>query len=421
VTLDDRGRRAARDFRTALDDATRPPAGLGSLERFDRYRRDRERSSRVGVVVVATVVSVAALVLLVRALDPGRRHVPAVVSHAAGVIVVNENVRPNGPDLFRSFTIRPDGTHRTPVGPAGATVCGGNDDPWSPGGSRILCMIFRPDMTVGTATMDADGSNFRPVSARALPANFGCGAWSPDGTRLLCPFTSDWVYTVKPNGTDLVRLSSMRAGEGPSGFAEDGARAYFTVLDAVQHRTLYSVRTDGTGTPRRLSPPGVSVHDNNYFDGVSADASPDGSEVAFAADVTSTEKALYVVNVDGTDEHRLAMPPGINPTSAQWSPDGEWIVFSAEGSASDPTSEVYVIHPDGSGFRAVTSSAEDCGSYAPVWSPDGAHLLFATQCHSGSSVTSTTLEIANVDGTALSKVTDLNSLTAYGWGDPASD
>jgi hypothetical protein len=421
VTLDDRARRAAGDFRAALDDATRPVSGLGSLDRFDRYRRSRARSSRVSVVVLTTVVSVAALVLLMRALHPAHRHVPAVVSHASGVIVVNENLRPNGPDVFRSFTIRPDGSDRTPVGPAGATVCGGNDDPWSPDGNKIVCMVFRPDMTVGTATIEADGSNFRAVSGPGLPASFGCGAWSPDGTRLLCPYTSDWVYTIKPNGKDLVRLSSVRAGEGPSGFADDGARAYFTTLDAVQHRTLYSVRTNGTGTPRRLSPPDVSVHDNNYFDGVSADASPDGSEVAFAADVTSTEKALYLVNVDGTGAHRLATPPDINPTSAQWSPDGVWIAFAGEGSTSDPTSEVYVIRPDGSDFRAVTSSGPGCRSYAPVWSPDGAHLLFETQCGTGSSITSTALEIANVDGTAASKVTDLKSLTAYGWGDPASE
>ncbi len=264
--------------------------------------------------------------------------------------------------------------------------------------------------------MDRDGSDYRVLSEPNLPVSFGCGAWSPDGTRLLCPYTSDSVYTVKPDGKGLLRLTTTSAGEGPSGYANDGSRAYFTVLDATQHRTLYSVKTDGSGGLTALSPPDVSVHDNDYFDGVSADSSPDGSNVVFAADVTKTRNALYVVNIDGSGLHQIETPAAINPTSAQWSPDGGWIAFSGSLPTSDAHDEIFLIHPNGSGLRQITSSSEGCSSYAPVWSPDGTKLLFETQCSGGSTVIPTRLEMANLDGSGLTRIADLNGLTAYGWG-----
>ena len=106
----------------------------------------------------------------------------------------------------------------------------------------------------------------------------------------------------------------------------------------------------------------------------------------------------------------------MNPTSAQWSPDGKWIVFSAGPSTSDGYSEVYLVHPEGSELRQVTSSTDDCASLAPIWSPDGTKVLFETECYSGIRVTSTRLQTVNLDGSGLADVANLNGLTSYGWG-----
>ncbi|WP_230461406.1 hypothetical protein [Sphingobium sp. CAP-1] len=71
----------------------------------------------------------------------------------------------------------------------------------------------------------------------------------------------------------------------------------------------------------------------------------------------------------------------------QWSPDGKWIAFSSDrntkwtghdqGHGWEHTQElsIYVIKPDGTGFRKVASKPGYClGS--PKWSPDGRRIVF---------------------------------------------
>jgi len=96
-----------------------------------------------------------------------------------------------------------------------------------------------------------------------------------------------------------------------------------------------------------------------------------------AADVTNTQKA----NIDGSGLRQIKTPAGINPTSAQWSPDANWIAFSGSDPTSNASSEVHLIHPNGSGLREIALPTQGCSSFAPIWSPHGTKLLFETQCY----------------------------------------
>jgi dipeptidyl aminopeptidase/acylaminoacyl peptidase len=322
VTLDARARRASDRVHDVLDEPAGSSRVRASFDRFERFRSGRERTRRVTAVALAAVVSVTAGALLVRALAPGARHVPATSPPPAGVVVFNQTVEGDTSDDIRSFTVATDGSGLSELGPSGRTYCGDNDDPWSPDGSKILCLIFRSDLTTASATVAADGSAYAEVSNPRLPASFGCSAWSPDGNHLLCPYTSDAVYTIGADGRGLDRLTTVSAGEGPSGYTADGTHAYFSVPDATQHRTLYSVAIGGTHPLVRLSPRAASVHDNPYFDGVSADSSPEGSQVVFAADVSRSLRTLFVARVDDGRAREIRTPAGVNPTSAQWSGRG---------------------------------------------------------------------------------------------------
>jgi TolB protein len=60
----------------------------------------------------------------------------------------------------------------------------------------------------------------------------------------------------------------------------------------------------------------------------------------------------------------------------QWSPDSQTIAFVVNGQDihSDPTSEVYTMHADGTDLSQVTDTGG--ANLDPRWSPDGTQLVF---------------------------------------------
>ncbi len=111
----------------------------------------------------------------------------------------------------------------------------------------------------------------------------------------------------------------------------------------------------------------MRVFDPGFFDQVGANWSPDGSHVTFAAGRLSTGRdktALYVEKANGT-ELRQITPSVLGATSARWSPNGRLIAFTSCCGAP----EAWVVHPNGTGLREVTSPMNGSFSLAPVWSP----------------------------------------------------
>jgi Tol biopolymer transport system component len=97
--------------------------------------------------------------------------------------------------------------------------------------------------------------------------------------------------------------------------------------------------------------------------------SPDGSLIAY----TSFRHGLgeiYVIRPDGTGERRLTTHAA-HDDHAAWSPDGTKIAFV---SSRDGNPELYVMNANGSGQRRVTASPGR--EYYPTWSPDGTRIAF---------------------------------------------
>jgi TolB protein len=92
--------------------------------------------------------------------------------------------------------------------------------------------------------------------------------------------------------------------------------------------------------------------------------------------------ALFGVAADGGHERRLtkekgdpATPRGLFfQTEPAWSPDGKRIAFA---SRRDGPSHIFVMRPNGTGLRRLTSSARD--DEHPTWSPDGTRIAFGRE------------------------------------------
>jgi TolB protein len=134
-------------------------------------------------------------------------------------------------------------------------------------------------------------------------------------------------------------------------------------VDLTQ-RDIYVMNADGSNETRLTSEP---LEDS--FPTWSADS----STIAFttnrdAACFSSSCYSIYVMNADGTDQHLLTGNHG-GDFDPGWSPDGSKIAFI---SYRDGNYEIYTISPDGSGETRVTNNAASDISFA--WSPDSSEL-----------------------------------------------
>ena len=62
-------------------------------------------------------------------------------------------------------------------------------------------------------------------------------------------------------------------------------------------------------------------------------------------------------------------------TSPRWAGSGDWIAFGAQSVNPGAARQLWIVHPDGSGLRAVIND-ESASHAAPAWSPDGGRLAF---------------------------------------------
>lgn len=121
---------------------------------------------------------------------------------------------------------------------------------------------------------------------------------------------------------------------------------------------LYAIDPDGSNLTQ------LTTTDANEW---SPSWAPDGSRIAFVSDGGGIF-SIYLMNPDGSDVTLLT--EGVFPT---WSPDGERIAFDR---IVDNRRSVWVINADGTGEREVTS--HDGYHSGPGWSPDGSHLVYAS-------------------------------------------
>jgi Tol biopolymer transport system component len=363
MTFESRARGAVLDIHRAVEvmemskvtDQKQP----GTVERFDRFRDRKQRNRRIGAILVAGALVVAAIVVVSTNMLGNDQVVPASAPQGRLLYEVYA-----GGDTSALFSIDAAG------GPS--IDLGVDTDPssqWSPDGTRILVTSTAGPAETATpvrpATVAADGSDFRlldGVEDRSL--NLNCTAFSPDGSRLACEGYSDLergVYTVRSSDGGGLRALTDFIGF-PGDFSPDGDQIVFVGDDSGVGSTLgdvdtlYVVGTDGAGL-REITPP------SSVLGFTFASWSPDGDWIVFIG----ADGGLMLVHPDGTGLHRIALGASIDDATggATWSPDGEWIAFAARRvGADDP--DVYLVRPDGTDLRQVTDTP-DVAEFISDW------------------------------------------------------
>jgi Tol biopolymer transport system component len=196
------------------------------------------------------------------------------------------------------------------------------------------------------------------------------------------------LYIANADGTGEHRLlSDSKFLDYDPSFSPDGKWIVFTSeRDGQGQEDIWRVHPDGTGLERLTSD--TTMEDAGVL-------SPDGTKLAYVstkggARTTNiwvmdlkTKKAKNLTG-DGKSAPSETMNSNFRPS---WSPDGQWIAFSSDRGEKWAGAEVgagvghtqplslYVVHPDGSGLRRVTTSSPALSTGEPRWSRDGKTLV----------------------------------------------
>jgi Tol biopolymer transport system component len=243
---------------------------------------------------------------------------------------------------------------------------------WSPHGRRIAFWgIEKGTSRRRVWTVPADGGGRVPVTDSA--SIDWSPVWSTDGRFLY--FVSDRsgsmnLWRVRIDETTGQVLQEPEAVVIPSpwigypGFSRDGRRMIYTTRE--RRSTIEKVALDAAtwtirGTPVQIT---RGVRDLAYVS-----ASPDGTWLVFKT--ADSPEDLFLIHPDGSGFRQITDDPA-KDRSPVWFPDGR-ILFSSDRSGKY---EAWSIRTDGGDLRRLTA-IPDQHVVHPISSPDGRRLAFA--------------------------------------------
>ena len=225
-------------------------------------------------------------------------------------------------------------------------ACGGSDTTASSSPSPTSSVPSLQEVMAGGASPSAT------PSAPPLPAP------AVAGTIAFCKVVKAEadgdadIYTVRPDGTRLTRLTDSPGWEESPSWSPDGKQITFTRnrehTTSGDFASVWVMNADGSGA-RQLTSAGCT----------GPKWSPDGSSIAYVHLSKAAGDDLFVMNADGSGQ--MAVVPGKDDQGRPaWTADGR-ILFSRG------LDELWVVKPDGRGLQPVLKDVM-LGGYAA--SPD---------------------------------------------------
>ena len=200
----------------------------------------------------------------------------------------------------------------------------------------------------------------------------GCGGGSGHGGNIDVAPAGTVLYTrngdiwrMRSDGTGQTQLTTNDALDFQPALTPDGRWILFTSRRSGAYQ-LYRMKPDGRNLEKLTDGPGFAADPAISYDGL---------EVAFVSDRNGNDD-LYALDLDTLRVRRITNTPTVAEQTPTWSPDDNWLAYSATPDATSNTDLFLCRSTDGSETKRLTAS--DSAEDSPAFSPDGKWIAFSS-------------------------------------------
>jgi Tol biopolymer transport system component len=264
--------------------------------------------------------------------------------------------------------------------------------------------------------------------------------WSPDGKRLIfqstrAPYDCDQMFIMNADGSNPHLVSTGKGRTTCGYFLKDNRHIVYGsthdsdpkcpappdrskgyVWGVFESYDIYLATDDGKIEKKLTTVPGYDAEATvNWKTGT----------IVYTS-LASGDLDLWTMKTDGSAKRRITTKEGYDG-GAVFSRDGKKLVWRAnypkaaqdmdryrsllkENLTAPMKMELVVGDADGKNAKVITDFG--CASFAPTFTPDGKHILFASNKHNCDG-RKFELFLVNLDGSGLQQITEFDGFTSF--------